>query len=89
VLLLPRADRDQSDSADQTDSADDRWKINALLFAMLDFQRTELRIFFLLVPVQTSPGEADDADDDEKNADDSSWFHARDATAAAGRRSIG
>jgi hypothetical protein len=38
--------------------------------------------------MQASPGKADDADDDENDADNSSRFHNRDATAVVGRQSI-
>ncbi len=59
------------------------------MFGMLDFQRTKLGIFLLGRPMQAAPGETDNADDDENDADDSSWFHVSDTTATAGLQSIG
>jgi len=53
-------------------------------FGVLDFERAELGVFLFLVPTEAAIGEADNANDDENYADDASWFHARDATAADG-----
>ena len=88
MLTLATAESDQKNSAGQTDAAGNRRNVDALLFGVLDFQRTKLGIFFLLVPVQTAPGKANNANDDENNADDSSWFHDADVTKAGGRQSI-
>jgi hypothetical protein len=38
-LTFPSADRDQDDSTDETDSADDRRKANPMTFGVLDFDR--------------------------------------------------
>ena len=55
---------------------------------MLDLEGPQLRVFLFLIPTQTAPGEADNANDDENDADDSCWFHGADPTTVAGRRSI-
>jgi hypothetical protein len=52
---------------------------------MLDFNRPKLRVFLFLSPTQSAVGEADNANDDENDADYSSWFHGADATAVDGR----
>ena len=57
-------------------------------FGVLNFERSELRIFLFLVPAQAAPGKASDAHDDKNDADDSCWFHAANATAIAVRQSI-
>lgn len=88
MLRLARTEPDQNNSADQTDDADDRRKIYSLIFSVLDFQRTKLRVFLLGRPMQAAPGKTDNANDDENDADDSSWFHNVDATKAGGRQSI-
>jgi hypothetical protein len=47
-----------------------------LIFGVFDFQRTKLGVFFLSRPFYSAPGKANDADNDEDDADDSSWFHS-------------
>ena len=56
-----------------------------MTFGMLDFNRPKLRVFLFLSPTQAAVGEANNPDDDQNDADYSSWFHSADATAAAGR----
>ena len=46
-----------------------------MTFGVLDFKRPELSIFLFLSPTQATVSEADDANDDENDADYSSWFH--------------
>ncbi len=60
-----------------------------MTFSVFDFDRPQLRVFLFLSPTQAAVGETDNADDDENDADYSSWFHGPDATAVAGRQSIG
>jgi len=88
-LSLTAAESDQDNSANQTDAADDRRKTDSVTFRMLDLERTKLRVFLFFSPTQAAVGEADNPNDDENNTDDSSWFHGADATAGAGRQSIG
>jgi len=56
-----------------------------MTFGVLDFKRPKLRVFLFLSPTQAAVGEADNANDDENDADYSSWFHGADATAVVGR----
>ena len=51
---------------------------------MTDLKRTQLGVFLFLVPAQAAPGKANDADDDQNDADDSSRFHDVDVTVADG-----
>ena len=60
-----------------------------MALGMFNLERTDLGIFLFFVPAQPAISEADDADDDENNADDSSWFHDVDVTTVAVRQSIG
>jgi hypothetical protein len=83
-----RPDGDQGDAANQADAAHDRRKVNALIFSVLDFERTQLGVFFLGRPMNAAPGKTDNANDNENDADNSSWFHSADATAVAARQSI-
>ena len=52
-----------------------------MIFGVLDFNRPKLGVFLFLSPAQAAVGETDNADDDENDADYSSWFHGADATA--------
>lgn len=83
-----RAEGNQGNPADQTNAADDRRKVDALILSVLDFERTKLGVFFLGRPMNAAPGKTDDANDDENDANESSWFHVGDATAGAARQSI-
>ena len=56
---------------------------------MFNLERTDLGIFLFFVPAQPAISETNDADDDENDADDSSWFHDVDVTTVAVRQSIG
>ena len=56
-----------------------------MIFGVLDFKRPKLRVFLFLSPTEAAVGEADDANDDENDADDCSWFHGADATAVDAR----
>ena len=56
-----------------------------MTFGVLDFNRPQLRVFLFFSPTQAAVGEADDANDDENDADYSSWFHGANATAGDGR----
>ncbi len=38
--------------------------------------------------MKAAPGKTDNSNDDENYANESSWFHNRDATTVAGRQSI-
>ena len=88
VLRLSGAEGDTKNSADQTDAANDRRKSYPLLLRVFDFQRAKLRVFFFRIPEQAAPDEANDADDDQNNANDSSRFHKCETTMAGVRRSI-
>src|SRR5581483_2748862 len=79
-LAFPSPDCDQDNSADQTDSTDDRRKVYPLIFGMLDLQRTKLSVFFFRRPMQASPGKANNADDDQNNSNNCGRFHAPDTT---------
>ena len=84
-LSFSAADRDQDNSADQTDSAYNRRKTDSMTFGVLDFKRTKLRVFLFFGPAQAAPGKANNPDDDQNDADNSSWFHGADATATVDR----
>lgn len=56
-----------------------------MTFAVRDLKRTKLGVLFLFAPTQASPGKADDANDDQDDANNSSWFHAADATVVGDR----
>jgi len=88
VLSLSGAEGDKKNSADQTDATDDRRKIDSLIFSMFDFQRTKLSVFLLGGPFDSTPGKANDADNDENDANNSSRFHAADPTTIAVPQSI-
>ena len=75
-------------SADEANRAHDRRKVNALIFSMLNFERSQLSILFLGRPMNATPGKTDNANDDENDADNSSRFHTANTTKVAGRRSI-
>ncbi len=46
-----------------------------MALGMFNLERTDLGIFLFFVPAQPAIRETNDADDDENDADDSSWFH--------------
>ncbi len=56
-----------------------------MTFGVLDFKRTKLRVFLFFGPAQAAPGKANNPDDDQNDADNSSWFHGADATATVDR----
>ena len=56
-----------------------------MTFGVLDLDRPQLSVFLFLSPTQAAVSEADKANDDENDADYSSWFHGANATAVAGR----
>jgi hypothetical protein len=63
-LRLPASHNHQHDPADHTKSAQDRREIDPVSFLVLDFNGTELRVFFFGVPTQSTVGKPDDANDD-------------------------
>ena len=87
-LAFSAADNHQHDSADQTDSAGDRRKIDSVSLFVSDFKRAQLSVFLLCRPTQTAPGKADHADNDQNDADDCGWFHDAELTMAADLRAI-
>ncbi len=64
TLRLSASDNHQHDSADETNSAQDRREIDPVFFLMLDFNGAELRVLLFGVPTQSTVSKADDADDD-------------------------
>ena len=56
-----------------------------MTLGVLDLNRPKLGVFLFLSPTQTAVGEADNANDDQNDADYSSWFHGANATAAGDR----
>ena len=53
-----------------------------------DLKRTKLGVFLFGGPTQAAPGESNDADDNQNNADNSSGFHDVDLTTVAVLESI-
>jgi hypothetical protein len=74
-LGLPTPRHHQGDPADQTNPAQDRREIDPVFFLMSDLNRTQLRIFFLGIPPQSTIGKAHDADDDQDDANNARRLH--------------
>ncbi len=47
------------------------------MLGVLDLKRPQLRVFLFRRPVNTAPGESDNADNNQDDADDPQWFHLR------------
>lgn len=75
ALTFSAAGRDKKDPADQANSAHHGWHCNAVILVVLDFERTDLRVFLLCCPPESAVREPDDAYNDENDANDSSGFH--------------
>ena len=58
-------------------------------FLVSDLKRPKLGVLLFRGPTEAAPGEPDNANHDQNDPDNSSWFHNADAIAAAGRQSIG
>ena len=56
-----------------------------MTLGVLDLEGSYLRVFLFLIPTEAAVSEANNPDDDENDADYSSWFHEADATAVDGR----
>ncbi len=46
-----------------------------MTFLVRNLHGAELRVFLLRRPAEAAPGEAEDSDDDENDADDDGRFH--------------
>lgn len=56
-----------------------------MTLGVLDFNRPQLRVFLFLIPTQAAISEANNTNDDQNDADYSSWFHGANATASDDR----
>ena len=55
-----------------------------MAFLVSNLEGAELRVLLLRRPPQAAPGESDDANDNENDADDAGGFHWRNLTMTGG-----
>jgi hypothetical protein len=68
----------QQNSADNTNAANDRPDRHGMFLVLVNFERAQFRHVFLGgVTGVAAVGQHNDADDEENDAKNASWFHAK------------
>ena len=75
AVSAPNTDNHEADTCDQGDGAQDRRNGHCICFLVGELNRTHVCVFLLMRETDPACGKTNDAEDDEKNSNNSCCLH--------------